>query len=235
MGKQYMDMDFDSHEVQTIYPPITPYLYKKLEKKYVDYLWKIIKKGKKQKEEYKHRLAGNVSNSFGIVDEKQYFFNEICVPMIQKFREVNGGEDPVRNFVTLNPNCRLFLHEFWANYQYKHEFNPTHWHGGLYSFVIWMKIPYSWEEQIQLPQFQTTKVNDRKAGMFEFEYSDTRGETRSLSYQLSPDFEGCMCFFPAWMRHAVYPFFGTDEERVSISGNIWYTPGTSAGKGFGSK
>ena len=77
MGKQYMDMDFSSHEVQTIYPPITPYLYKKLEKKYVDYLWKIIKKGKKQKEEYKHRLAGNVSNSFGIVDEKQYFFNEI--------------------------------------------------------------------------------------------------------------------------------------------------------------
>ena len=49
MGKQYMDMDFNSHEVQTIYPPITPYLYKKLEKKYVDYLWKIIKKGKKQK------------------------------------------------------------------------------------------------------------------------------------------------------------------------------------------
>ena len=117
MGKQYIDMDFASHEVQTIYPPITPYLYKKLEKKYVDYLWKIIKKGKKQKEEYTHRLAGNVSNSFGIVDEKQYFFNEICVPMIQKFREVNG-EDPVRNFVTLNPNCKLFLHEFWANYQY---------------------------------------------------------------------------------------------------------------------
>ena len=155
--------------------------------------------------------------------------------MIQKFREVNGGEDPVRNFVTLNPNCRLFLHEFWANYQYKHEFNPPHWHGGLYSFVIWMKIPYSWEEQIKLPQFQTTKIEDRKAGMFEFEYSDTRGETRSLSYQLSPDFEGCMCFFPAWMRHAVYPFFDTDEERVSISGNIWYTPGTSAGKGFGKK
>ena len=34
MGKQYIDMDFASHEVQTIYPPITPYLYKKLEKKF---------------------------------------------------------------------------------------------------------------------------------------------------------------------------------------------------------
>ena len=61
MGKQYMDMDFNSHEVQTIYPPITPYLYKKLEKKYVDYLWKIIKKGKKQKEEYKHLSLIHIS------------------------------------------------------------------------------------------------------------------------------------------------------------------------------
>ena len=43
MAKKFMDMDFDSNEIQTIYPPITPYLYKKLEKKYVDYLWKIIK------------------------------------------------------------------------------------------------------------------------------------------------------------------------------------------------
>tara|TARA_R100001086_G_scaffold216982_1_gene133301 strand:+ start:108 stop:287 length:180 start_codon:yes stop_codon:yes gene_type:complete len=49
MPKQYMDMDFQSHEVQTIYPPITPYLYKKLEKKYVDYLWKIIKKERNRK------------------------------------------------------------------------------------------------------------------------------------------------------------------------------------------
>ena len=43
-----MDMDL-IHEVQTIYPPITPYLYKKLEKKYVDYLWKIIKKVRNKK------------------------------------------------------------------------------------------------------------------------------------------------------------------------------------------
>ena len=47
MGKQYMDMDFASYEVQTIYPPITPYLYKKLENTNIliggNYHWRIIK------------------------------------------------------------------------------------------------------------------------------------------------------------------------------------------------
>jgi hypothetical protein len=29
-----------------------------------------------------------------------------------------------------------------------------------------------------------------------------------------------MLFFPAWVSHQVFPFYGTDEERVTISGNI---------------
>ena len=44
----------------------------------------------------------------------------------------------------------LILESFWANYQYKHEFNPVHDHGGAFSFVIWMKIPYDCEDQKKL-------------------------------------------------------------------------------------
>jgi hypothetical protein len=29
-----------------------------------------------------------------------------------------------------------------------------------------------------------------------------------------------MLFFPAWLLHQVYPFYGTEEERITISGNI---------------
>ncbi len=28
-----------------------------------------------------------------------------------------------------------------------------------------------------------------------------------------------MIFFPSWLQHMVYPFYGTEEERVTISGN----------------
>ena len=31
---------------------------------------------------------------------------------------------------------------------------------------------------------------------------------------------GQMLLFPAWLNHQVFPFYGTEEERVTISGNI---------------
>ena len=42
------------------------------------------------------------------------------------------------------------LKAFWVNFQNQHEFNPVHSHDGFLSFVIWMKIPTSWEEQHDL-------------------------------------------------------------------------------------
>ena len=34
--------------------------------------------------------------------------------------------------------------------------------------------------------------------------------------------EGKMVFFPSALNHQVFPFYESDEERVSISGNIWF-------------
>tara|TARA_B100000519_G_scaffold120473_1_gene103987 strand:- start:501 stop:641 length:141 start_codon:yes stop_codon:yes gene_type:complete len=41
---------------------------------------------------------------------------------------------------------------------------------------------------------------------------------------MSPKMEGTMLFFPARLKHTVYPFYNCKEERVSISGNISITP-----------
>ena len=40
----------------------------------------------------------------------------------------------------------LELHNLWVNYQ-KHEFNPIHIHDGLFSFIIWHKVPYKMEDE----------------------------------------------------------------------------------------
>ena len=37
-----------------------------------------------------------------------------------------------------------------------------------------------------------------------------------------------MVFFPAALMHSVHPFYGTDEPRISIAGNLWYD---TTGKG----
>ena len=64
----------------------------------------------------------------------------------------------------------------------------------------------------------------RKAGNFEFEYLDTLGSIVNYAFKLSPKLEGTMLFFPAKLRHCVYPFYDTDEVRISIAGNLAYLP-----------
>ena len=39
-----------------------------------------------------------------------------------------------------------------------------------------------------------------------------------------PKFEGYMILFPARLRHCVYPFYETNEPRISIAGNLSYSP-----------
>jgi len=210
-------------------PPTNGFLFAKLDDDMVDHLWKMIRRAEQDKEEYKHRLAGNISASFGLDDDNDFFYKEACLPLVNAYRESNNGSDPVRSFVQTDPmTTPLLLTELWVNYQYQTDFNPYHFHGGVYSFAVWMKIPTDWEDQCKLPQFQDIKKDNRKAGTFEFQYTDSLGSIRSMSYQLCKKFENCMVFFPAALMHTVYPFYGTDEARVSIAGNLWYD---TTGKG----
>ena len=144
---------------------------------------------------------------------------------MQYYRKNNSsGSDPVAQNSILGPETKLILNQFWVNFQYKTEFNPYHDHSGVYSFVIWLKIPYDSEDQKKLAQFHDIKKGDIKAGYFQFEYNDSLGGIRNYSYSLSPEYEGYMLFFPASLRHCVYPFYETEEPRISIAGNISYLP-----------
>ena len=114
----------------------------------------------------------------------------------------------------------LSLESFWANYQYKHEFNPIHDHGGAFSFVIWMKIPYDCDEQKKIKFLNGTDEQQKVPGTFYFEFINMFGEITQTVYTMSPQMEGTMLFFPAKLRHGVNPFYECDEKRVSISGNL---------------
>jgi len=212
-------------EVKKISPPVTPFLQIKLDQEVVDYLWKIIDIANTKNINFKTQLAGNISQSLLLDDLDSFFYRSVCVPLINKYRENNAtGLDPVSLNAILGPKTKLVLNQFWVNYQYKTEFNPYHDHSGVYSFTIWMKIPYSWDEQIKLPQFSGINESERKPGDFEFEYYDTLGSIMNYRYRLSPKFEGYMVFFPAKLRHCVYSFYETDEPRISIAGNLSYLP-----------
>ena len=212
-------------KVKKIYPPVTPFLQVQLDQEIVDYLWKIIDIAKTNNINFKDKLIGNISQSLLLDDQDNYFYKSVCIPLIKYFRESNPfGDDPVSPNTLLGANSTLVLNQLWVNYQFKTEFNPHHDHSGAYSFAIWMKIPYAFEHQKKLPQFRNIEDRNILVGDFEFEYFDSLGSIKNYRYELSPQYEGYMVFFPASLRHCVYPFYETDEPRISIAGNLSYLP-----------
>ena len=194
------------------------WLYVKLDKEVVDFLWKMINKSTKKN--FKDNLAGNISQSYPIDDDGNYFFKKVLYPLTNRWIT----DRSLNKYIPTVPcaeNLEYYLHQLWVNYQNQYEVNPCHDHAGLFSFAIWMKIPYDCKEQNKLPFLDGIREDDKKVGCFEFEYLDMYGNVVNTAYRLDPSYEGYMVFFPAKLRHMVYPFYETEEPRISIAGNIW--------------
>lgn len=106
----------------------------------------------------------------------------------------------------------------WINYQYKHEFNPIHQHNGLFSYVLWVEIPYTEQQERAVAPGQD--ANEFKAGLFTFHYSDLLGSRTSFAPPLDT-LQGTLAVFPSKMSHSVNPFYSTDKPRVTIAGNVY--------------
>ena len=188
----------------------------------MDKLWEYISTAKENPKSHNDSLAGNLSSSLVLNDTDNWFFVNACIPIIGKYKEffkkstAFNSQSIFKNDIT-EP---YVLADFWVNFQKQHEFNPMHNHSGVYSFVVFMKIPTVWKEQCEIPFVKES--NSPKASAFEFVYTDIMGTISQYTYCLDPSFEGIMLFFPAEMMHQVYPFYNCEEERITISGNIVY-------------
>ena len=212
-------------QIKVATPKNVGWVQAKLDKIHIDYLWKIIEEGKQNKLSFKSELAGHLSNSFEIEDTNDWFFNNVLHELISAFYNSNGGAHPKNSIESaFRSNFIVRLEKFWANYQYKHEFNPPHNHSGLYAFVVWMKIPYSSEEQKKLKFLDGLKDVDKKAGDFEFVYTNLLGDISNYRYPMSPELEGTIILFPAQFMHSDYPFYDCDEPSISLSGNLMISP-----------
>jgi hypothetical protein len=163
-------------------------------------------------------LAGNISKSLDLVDKDGWFYQYVLIPLINKYTETFPGYSS-GNFILTN-DAPYTLNRFWVNFQKENEFNPFHNHSGLWSFVVWVKIPTDWREQHALPISANSTVPC--ASDFGFLYTSMMGDMQYYSYPLDKESEGHMLFFPSKLMHGVYPFYNCDEERISISGNIYY-------------
>jgi len=123
----------------------------------------------------------------------------------------------------------LYLDSIWVNKQQKYEFNPVHHHGGVLSFVIWIKVPYDLkEEEAYFPRVsgetEDGPHNQTYTSKFTFYYNDVLGGLQPAAVPVDKSYEGTMLMFPAGLHHAVYPFYTSDDYRISVSGNIRIRP-----------
>ena len=202
----------DDKKIKAVRPNKIGWLEKKLSDKEMDYLWKCIDN---RKESEKRRLAGQIHESNLLIDKNDWFFNKSIKPLFVKYMdefENLGSSAPV------NQRHPYYLQKMWVNYQKEGEFNPPHDHNGVYSFVVWMKIPTKHFEQNKNPL--SLKSNTHLISAFQFQYTNILGQIRPYVYEMNPEMEGTMLFFPAKLAHQVFPFYNCDEDRISISGNI---------------
>ena len=203
----------------------------KLPQQMIDYLWERIDIAKKNMICVKDTLAGKISNSYKLDDPQNLvirnlydiLFNPVDNPKMYEF--INSEVKHVNERANIKEHIlEPYLVNLWVNFQKKGEFQPLHSHSGMFSFVIWMEIPYHYEDESKL-HFTKSNSSGSTCGNFSFAISDGKKRSvREFFIELSPDYNGYCCFFPSDLSHQVYPFYTSDKDRISISGNISYRP-----------
>ena len=202
----------EDEQIKAIRPQVLGWLEKKLSDKEMEYLWRCVDK---RKESMKKTLAGQIHESNTLFDKGDWFWHNTLLPMCVNYAETFGN---LGANVAVNQLHPYYLRAWWVNFQKQNEFNPNHHHDGVYSFVIWMKIPTKHFEQNKNPI--SLKSNSSVISSFEFHHMDILGQMCRYTYEMNPKMEGTMLFFPSKLSHCVYPFYNCDEDRISISGNI---------------
>lgn len=169
-------------------------------------------------ESWASNLAGQIRKEYSY----NYYHEELsdlvlamCDFHIQTYdyvRHLMHNEKTGRN------SYRFLLEKSWINLQSKHEFNPIHHHSGIFSFVMWVTVPYfiNFEHSVS-PGIRSSTP---KSGLFDIIYTDCLGAVRTQSIPADKSYEGEIILFPSKLNHGVYPFYSSDHYRVSISGNI---------------
>ncbi len=194
------------------------WLETELPKSVIKRLQSYIETAKKNPISMNSTLAGNISKSLSLEDKDNWFFQNILSPFINTFIECYPAY--VSGISIFTENAPFLMDRFWVNFQKEHEFNPPHDHSGVFSFVIWVKIPTDWKEQHALPI--SANSNLPSASNFEFQFTSMLGDMGKYCYFLDKKSEGMMLFFPSSLNHIVFPFYNCDKERISISGNILF-------------
>jgi len=171
-------------------------------------------KAKNEKNTYNHNLIGHL--------KEEYVFKDIP-NFVEEYIVSRAFEGPFfekwKDLTLLTHNVPVCLSSLWINFQKKHEFNPFHDHGGFASFIIFVNIPYDLKEEEKVFTGFEEKAVVHTSKLLFFNYDHT-GRANPHVVPVDKSFEGNMVMFDAKHTHEVYPFYTSDDYRITVSGNL---------------
>jgi hypothetical protein len=163
---------------------------------------------------YSNTLAGNLKKQYQLIKSKEYI-NNLLMPFIETYE---NNFNYLKFIDITTKDLILALDNVWVNFQKKYEFNPLHNHCGVFSFVIWIDIPYDIKDEMSMDSSKNSNCNI--PGHFQFVTINSLGNLIKESIPVDKTYNGKLCIFPAQMNHCVYPFYTSDKYRITISGNF---------------
>jgi len=167
---------------------------------------------------YQSDLAGNIKEEYNL-KKYCYLLNDFILQKINESEDMNGFLQQM-DFVAPNKQS-LKLTNLWVNFQKKYEFNPFHNHSGLFSFVLFMQIPFDMEEELQVAPGRGNKDIPGHLQFLSLDSSAKSGISEN-SFPIDRAWEATGLLFPATLNHLVYPFYSSDDYRITISGNVTF-------------
>ena len=213
------------------YFPNLGYLQDKLPQEIVNSLIDCVTVDFTEEDDKRHTLAGHLRYEYGLLSARPFLepyichmcmayidaFDFDCRGVITKYREYQDASN-IEGFVETVTNS-LVLDDIWVNFQQKHEFNPVHTHSGLFSFVIWLNIPY--EDEVENGPESLGYPGIKANGNFVFHYTDTLGRVHGFNIPADKSYNGTIILFPSMLSHSVNPFYSSDGKRITLSGNVY--------------
>lgn len=198
-------------------PHINPGVLKfKLYPFHMDLLWSYIKKstvndGWVIDKDYNVVERGPYQE-WSLYDTTKRFENEIIIPAVNSY--VNRWGFPIDLNTTHFPLPKFT--NFWVRISKAGEYQPIHTHTSIWTFIIWMKIPFEFENE------QTEELNEiyPESGNVTICYLNSIGTLEKEVYRLGKKDEGTIILFPGKLNHIVNPYHTSDKYRISIAGNI---------------
>tara|TARA_B100002019_G_C21075439_1_gene501133 strand:+ start:77 stop:724 length:648 start_codon:yes stop_codon:yes gene_type:complete len=188
-------------------------LQAELDKDQVDDLWKTIHKSSPDSASWDGNTLLDIdthSKQWSMSDDGTFQKN-VLMPMVEEYFK---QFDVPFSHKTSNYHG-LVLNRLWTRASTEGDYQSLHDHQGVFTFVVWMKVPFDGEDE------HTVQGGFRPyASDFGLVYTNTCGSLSKQHWTLTPKMEGTILLFPSDINHIVYPHFTTKEYRISVAGDI---------------